>query len=321
MSVVILLASAPALAQTTDLDKAQSHFAAGRNHRAAGRCDLAIEEFSRAIDFEPNTVGPRLNLGDCYVERGRLPDAFRQFKEAERIAALTRDDRRLEKARKSAADVEAKMVRVILREGDARIETITVSVDGVEVGTGPWFIVATPGVEHEIRATAPDARSWSAKAKGDAGSIVRLTIAIPAPHALPTEPAKLGASKVEPDRDRDRKALRGAAFVTGGAGIVGLAAGVVAGALALNWRSELADAVTNDPRCSGAYPGGCGPEARGAIEPIQDRAYTGATVSTVAFVAGAVLLATAAAFYWFSRPTVKRDARIGPGNLLLQGTQ
>lgn len=308
-----LLWSASAHAQASDIDKGQAHFLAGRNYRAKGRCDLAVEEFSRAAEFDPMKVGPHLNLGDCYVELGRLPEAFRQFKEAERLAELLRDENRIANARKSAADVEAQMVRVLVLEDEPRVANVMMHVDGTPIGTSPWFIVVSPRAEHDITATAPDGRTWSAKAKGEAGDVVRLTVSLtPAPH----EPQRPVATTPAPSHG-----VRTAAFIVGGVGALGLVTGAVSGALAISWRGELADAVQKDQRCTGTYPGACSPDARGALAPIEDRAYAAATLSTASIIAGAVLLASGGALYLLSRsgtkPSVQAKARTA--GALLEG--
>lgn len=322
-ALVVVLGSAHAGAQTSDIEKAQAHFDAGRKHRAQGRCDLAIEEFSQAVDFEPNKVGPRLNLGDCYAELGRYSDAFRQFKEAERLADLAKDQRRLASARKSAADVEAKMVRVVLRaeEPDANI---TVDVDGVSYGTAPWHIVVAPSADHEVHAKSPDGRTWTARASGQAGQVVRLTIALAKPALAPvrTSPvAEPGALPPHVEPEAKSNGLRTASFIVGGAGIVGLAVGATFGAFAMSSRSDLADAVQSDTRCSGTYPGSCSPEARTSLQPIYDRASSQATISTVAFIAGGALLAGGVGLFLLSRGDGKADVRatVGPGSAMLEG--
>lgn len=311
-SFASVLWSASVHAQPSNLDKGHAHFLAGRRYRAENRCDLAIGEFSRASEFDPTKVGPHLNLGDCYVELGRLPEAFRQFKEAERLAEVLKDDVRVANARKSAAEVEARMVRVLINEEEPRTANVTLRVDGTPIGTSPWFIVVLPGAEHDISATAPDGRTWSAKAKGGAGDVVRLTLVL-APGA--TAPLPTPAPSPRPERplatpSPSTEGMRTASFIVGGAGMLGLAAGAVSGALALSWKGELAEAVKRDPRCTGGYPAPCSPEARGTLAPLEDRAYAAATLSTASFIAGAVLLASGGCLYFLSRSGTKPDVHV-----------
>lgn len=288
--LAIFLMAGPVRAQASDLDKAHTHFAAGRKLRASGRCDLAIEEFSRAADFEPNKVGPKLNLGDCYVELGRLPEAFRQFKEAERIAELAKDERRLANARASSALVEAKMVRVVLRE-ETRGDNVTVQVDGVSIGAAPWYIVVTPEVEHDIRASAPDGRSWNVKTKRHAGEVERLTIALTVERAsdgpsaerdapvresgersqsVPAESAKSSEASGQPSTIP----WRTVGWAGVGLGVVGIGIGIVFGLVA---GSDKRDASCD---ANGYCDAGALASAR-----------SHATAANIGFIAGGVLAA------------------------------
>ena len=139
--------SRTAVAQTTDRERAEAHFEVARRQVQAGRCDLAIEELKASIDYEPTSVGARLNLGDCYATLGRLPEAFGQFKEAESNAVI-RNDPRVETARRSAGQVEAKLVRILLREAEPGVAGVVLTVDGKSVGTRPWVVAVTQACLH-----------------------------------------------------------------------------------------------------------------------------------------------------------------------------
>lgn len=280
--VAALTVATSTWAQRADRDRALSHFEAARVHIKAGRCDLAIEELRSSIDFEPGSVGARLNLGDCYVKLGRLPEAFRQYKEAEALASRSHDAREGE-ARRAGADVESKLVRIVLRDEEPPTPGLALSVDGAAAGGRPWTIAVTPNVEHVLTATAPDGRRWTASTTGKAGDVVRLNIELRAPEGHEAPAPATEAAPAE-------RGWRTAGLVTGGIGAAGVITGAVFGALAMTWRAELADAVKADARCSGSYPGTCDPAARSALQPIEDRAFLGSTVSTIAFIAGTPLL-------------------------------
>jgi tetratricopeptide (TPR) repeat protein len=284
-----LSTSSSAWAQTTDRERAETHFDLGRLHVQAGHCDLAIEEFRQSIDFEPTSVGARLNLGDCYVVLGRLPEAFRQYKDAEANARL-QNDARIDAARRSAAEVQAKLLRVIVRESEPAVPGAMISVDGAPAGTSPWTIVLTPGTTHVLDASAPDGRRWHAEVRGNAGDAVRFDLA-----AVPSSPATMTTTPPVPADHAGAMPTRGplatVGVITSAIGLASIATGVVFGALASSSRSDLAEAVNKDPQCSGKYPdAGCDRAAAPRLQPIRDRAFMQSTIADVGFIGGAALL-------------------------------
>jgi hypothetical protein len=312
LCLAAFLFSSSAAAQTNDRERARAHFEVGRKQVKAGRCDLAIEEFKASIDFEPASIGARLNLGDCYVAMNRLVDAFRQFKEAESIAAKTNDPR-LDDARRATAEAEAKLVRVVLREPDPPPATMTSTVDGASIGPRPWLIVVTPGEAHRIEVSTPDGRHWSVVARGKPGELVRLEISL--------GPALADASAPAVTTPTNGSSLRTIGLAFGGVGVLGLVSGAVFGGLTIAWRNELAHAVADERSCQGNYPtASCDASARSRLQPIEDRAFLASTVSTVSFIAGAVLVATGAMLY-FTAPSTRRSHAIGvrASELLLEG--
>lgn len=153
------------------------------------------------------------------------------------------------------------------------------------VGTRPWVVAVTPGTPHVLEATAPDARRWRTELRGNAGEIARLVL------TLAAAPAPERAEKLTPRPPGASPPFAIVGLVSGASGIVGIATGVVFGALAASSRSELADAVNHDPRCSGVYPTAqCDPAAAPRLSALQDRAFTQSTISTVSLIAGGALL-------------------------------
>jgi hypothetical protein len=93
----------------------------------------------------------------------------------------------------------------------------------------------------------------------------------------------------------DRQRLFG--LVVGGVGIAGIATGTIFGVLALN-NNKKADEVCNGNIC---------PVGSGGLEFSQDaRSY--ATVSTVGFIAGGVLVATGATLYLLAPKNTKSSS-------------
>jgi hypothetical protein len=288
VSVAVTVLASPASAQLTDRQRAEAYFERARGRVQAGRCDLAIEDFKGSIDYEPSSVGARLNLGDCYVTLGRLPEAFQQFKTAE-ANAVAHGDPRIDAARRAAAETEAKLVRVLLREQEPVIADLAVTVDGAPAGERPWVITVMPDTPHVLAATAPNGATWRADVSGTAGQTVRLDVVLRSP----------AQAKLAQLHGTSPLATLGA--VAGAVGVAAVVTGVVFGVVASSSRSALADAVNRDPQCAGAYPNArCAPAAEARLGTFQDRAFTQSTISTVSFVAGGVLVAGGIVMYVLS---------------------
>lgn len=307
--VVFLVTSTDASAQETDHDRAVRHFEAGRAYVKSGRCDLAIGELTKSIDYEPASVGARLNIGDCLVTLDRLPEAHAFYKEAEARAAESHDAR-LDEARRSAAAVEAKLVRVLVREPVASAAGVTLSVDGGAPRSSPWSIVVTPDVAHTLDAVAPDGRRWSARVRAPAGEVVRLEVVL--------DGRRVDAAVAEPTMaPASPSGLRTAGVIVGASGAVALVAGGVFAILAASFRSDLADAVGSDPRCRGTYPNAsCDTAARSSLDPIERRAFVSSTLATVSLVAGAALLAGGIVLFLASPSPNAPRVRVGSGAFL-----
>jgi hypothetical protein len=295
--LLVLTITSSAAAQATDRERAEAHFNAGRKLRANKRCDLAIDELQQSIELEPG-IGAHLNLGDCLEMTGKLVEAFGAFKAAETLARRE-DDPRLEEARKSGARVEAKLVRVLIKEDEPDLR---LSVDGKPVGAKPWNIVLTPDADHVIAGTTSDHRQWEERVHGKAGEILRLTpvltVPAPPPPAAPTR---------APERERPFPTV---AVLTGGVGAAALVAGSTFGVMAMSARSDLAEKVASDSRCTGGYPNGsCDPSSRAALDPIESRAAFTSSASTICFIAGAGLLVAGAVLYFVS-PAAKKTAQL-----------
>ncbi len=294
----MLSAPKTASAQATDRERAEAHFEVARRHVQEGRCDLAIEELRLSIDYEPTSVGARLNLGDCYVLLGQLPEAFRFYEEAE-ANAVSRNDARVDAARRAAAQVASKLVRVLLREPEPAVPGVVLTVDGVSSGTRPWTVAVTPDQRHVVEAKAPDGGVWHSEVRGQAGDTVRLVLNLVAPSPAGPRGGASGTSSA-------RGAVALAAVAVGTAGV---ATGIVFSALAAGSRSDLADAVNADPSCKGTYPDArCDRSAEGRLGAIQNRAYAQSTVATVGLITGGVLLAGGIMMWLFAPKSAAKVA-------------
>jgi hypothetical protein len=120
----------------------------------------------------------------------------------------------------------------------------------------------------------------------------------PAPVA-PAPSAQAPDSTAAPPQDTG-SSQRVAAYVVGGAGIVGLALG---GAFVLSAKSKYDDSLNH---CVSGSPNVC--DATGVSQ--RDSARTSGNVATVAFAVGAAAVA-AGAVLWFTAPSSHASPRVG----------
>jgi hypothetical protein len=174
------------------------------------------------------------------------------------------------------ADVEARMPSVILSAKDgagADLVDVAVSIDGKD---GPKkldgrALDVDPG-EHAFAFTGPDGKKVEQRVvvrEREKGKVVAVVIGEPPPSA---KPASDGSAAAPPPSGMSPLKLGG--FVTGGLGVGGLVVGSIFGVVAGN--------DLGAPHCDAQKT--CEPGAIG-------NAKSAATVSTIGFVAGGVLLA------------------------------
>lgn len=288
--------------------EAAKHFAAGREHVKRNRCDLAIPEFQASLATE-TSVGAYLNLADCLAARGTLAAAWRAYKLAEEIALAKKDDR-ARAAHDGAAVVEPELVRVVVVAETKDGAAIALTKDSVKLDDEaiPESALATgamvePKKTHAILVALPGYEPARASASGEAGETRMLRV----PLAAAAQKAGGGPANATPatalgPRDDPGRTQRTIAFVTAGVGAGALIAGAVFGFIALGQRSDLAAAVAANPSCRGDYPNGaCSLAAKNALDPLESKAFTTATVSTLLVAAGAALGAGGAVLYFTAR--------------------
>jgi len=248
----------------------------------AGKCTEAIEKLTRAeaLYHAPTILG---RLGECQVNVGQIvvgtenlnrtvreqlpPNAPKAFKDAQARAQKALD----------AALPRIGHLTVLVEPKEANI---SVTVSGVSVPAALLGVErpTDPG-SHEVVATAPGyitQRTTIVLAEAGRETVtLRLPLDPNAPKEAPPVAAAVVATPAEPPPAAPPPAAsqgtRTFAFVLIGTGVVGVATGSVAGAMALSKKSEL-DCPQN--HCSGT-------EANEL-----DSARTMATISTIGFAVG-----------------------------------
>ena len=278
---------------------------------------------SRHLDL---AVGTLLNLAVCYERGGKLaPTAWSTFFDmaAKAEAAGQKDRARVAQARAAAlAPRVSKIVIAVARDATHGIE---VTRDGERVGQAQFGveIPIDPGA-HVVAASAAGKKPWSTSARATEGRTSNVSVPELEPVAGSAEAEPSGAVRPLPLRPslrtsrapwstaglaRRQKVL---ALVCAGVGVIGLGIGAGFG---IDSMSKHSDANSQCPDATCANSSGT---AR------WHDAVTSGDVSTVAFVAGGVVLA-GAAVPWVtakSQPSAPSSVQMGLswGSVHLRGT-
>lgn len=317
----------PAHADTAH-DKAVVAFQEGRKYIEAGNCDAAITKLRESLSFEPS-VGARLSLADCYEPNDPLA-AWRMLKDAANLAYINADDR-LPLAETRAAALEKRLATIRVDVPPATLEQpgFELSVDGELLDKFHYRngIIATKPGKHVVEASAP-LRHFAQQVTTETGGVSQVTVQLErdacanAPSGAPAAAAPPVTTVIAESPGSTRRTL---GLAIAGAGVAGLASGVVFGILTLQKKSKIADL------CGGSA-GDC-KAAPGSVDPEREAATTTATIATASFIAGGAAVLGGGLLYFTApsglssparaaRGTVRIAPRVGIGNagMGLEGT-
>lgn len=295
-SVVTLLGSAKA-AHATDPATAQALFDQGRKLMAQQQWAEACPKLEESQRLDP-AGGTLLHLALCREHEGRIATAWALYQDALSQAKhdARKDRAKIAKERIDALVPRLPQLRVRVALPNRSIDGFTLSRDGVAVGAAQWGeqLPADPG-PHVLAATAPGRRGWSAKIDVPARA-QETVVEVPELEIETTanEPSKVDGL-VAPVRAEERgrgDGQRIAGVVVGGVGIAGVVVGSIFGLIAISKSSEA------DEECAPPDRTLC--SAKG-VE-AGDAQKSAGNVSTLAFIAGGVLVAGGAVLY-FTAPS------------------
>jgi hypothetical protein len=180
-----IMATAPAHAQPGDTSAAQAdaYFKAAMTLRGAGNDAAACPNFAASKQLAP-AVGVTLYLAECYQRTGRTASAWREFRDAERLAR-ERNDKRADVAAQHAAALESSLDRLTVSAPAAASKAgIVVSVDGAALAPELWgsALAVDPG-DHvvTVEADAQPPKTFTAHVGGsNPSAIVHIGEALPA---------------------------------------------------------------------------------------------------------------------------------------------
>jgi len=298
--VLIALVLAPAAARAqTHSPRADALFREGRAAAQAGDFETAYVKFDESERIEP-APGTLLNLADCEEHLGKLVAAREHFDLAS-SAFPVRDPRHGFAARR-AASLDERIPRITLHLSAGAPSGTTVRVGSnvldpaalarpVRVDPGTVTVVVTaPGHADRTYAWMLGERDRLDESIQPGGAPTEAAAGPPAPAAPPPSPSPTPAPAPSPVEAAPSHGTRTLGFVLGGAGLAAIGVGTVTGLLALDRASTVKSHCDATHAC----------DAQGLDAASQGKWL--APTSTVAFVAGGVLLAAGAYFvFWHDR--------------------
>jgi hypothetical protein len=310
--VVALAAPARAEGGSSNKAAAEALFVEGRRLAGEGKYADACPKFEASQKLDPG-LGTVLNLADCYEKIGKTASAWAQYREAIPLARAAGSTERETLATERSKALESRLSTLTIRamsgdSGDAALDVRRdgVSVDAAELSTP---IPVDPGT-HEVTAAAPGQKPWSAKVSVGTNA-AKVVVEIPKlePAAGGAPAAAATAAPADESSTQKSSAQRPIAIAVGAVGVVGLGLGTFFGLSASSTWKDAKAACTD-------FPYQCTQEGLDK----QDSARTKATVSTVAFIAGGVALATGVVLFVTAGSGRQATAiGIGPGSIVARG--
>lgn len=300
--VALLLAAPSVLAQGRDPAAAEALFTEGRKAFDAGDYRIACARFAESQRLDP-AVGTLINLAACNEKLGNLALAWETWQQA--LRALPPGDERRAGVEQRAKAIDKRIPRLTIELAPGAPEGTEINRDGVRLGRPSLGVElpVDPG-DHEIRVVAPGHRDKLYKKKLAEGAHETLTVEagekLPEPTAVTPKPKPESKPKPKPAPAKQLKpegSSNTLGWVLVGVGGAGLLVGSATGYLALSKKN------TMDDDCE--TQGGrrvCGPDGLDAA----DTGKTFATVSTIAFAAGAAALGVGAYVLVTTPPEAER---------------
>lgn len=275
---------------------AQALFEEARALMDKGDYANACKKFEGSQSLDP-AAGTQFNLALCYEKSGKTASAWATYLDAATAYKATNRPEWETKARAKATQLASTLAKVTIAAPNAPAD-LKVTRDGKpvlasELGSA---IPLDPG-SHTVEATAKDRTPFTTtfELQKNGTKIIEVVLG---PLTAPSV-----ASSPPPAREEQSSWQAPAAYVVGGVGVAGLILGGVTGLVAKGKNDTANDHCPNDGVCSND-------EALRANNQAKDWA----TVSTVGFIAGGVLLA-AGVVLWVTAP--KSRSRVGLTNQLV----
>lgn len=285
VTIALLLLSTSAFAQ--DTSRAQALFEEGRRLMKDGHYAEACPKLAASQRLDPG-AGTLMNLATCYEKNNQLASAWAVFKEAASSSRASNHPDWETAARGRADALEPDLPRLtVVVPKEARADGLVVERDGSPLDPAEWGApIPIDAGNHVITAKAPSRKPWSAQvAIAGPKSVASIFVGVLENADAPPAPT-VGPRPAGGDADaNDGKTQRLLGVIAGGAGVLALGGGAFFGLKASSTRDDALSNCNPQHQCT----------ARG-IELGEDSS-SQATISTVFFIAGGVLLASGVVLY------------------------
>src|SRR5579883_2202081 len=273
---------------------AESLFRSAREAVGRGDYATACPQFAESQRLDP-APGTLMNLADCEEHMGRTASAWQHFVQAKE--QLKADDDRVPFVQQRIAALEPRVPHVVVRlkagtPAGAKVLRDKLVLGQAVLGTS---LAIDPGA-YTFTVLAPErvARKLEVTLKEGETKELELEAGDPERAQWPTvvaSPVPQAPAPEAPPPPSDGSGKRTAAFVAGGIGAAGIVVGSVTGILAFGAAGTYKDNCTANGACN----------AQGLDAASSGKTFS--TVSTVAFVVGAVGLGAGAYLFLTSGPS------------------
>lgn len=301
---LVLCAAALARADQPDPQKvaaAQALFnkgvAALEKKDFATACPLLAE----AVSLEPDAIGARFVLAECYEGQGRIASAWSTYLQAQGQAEKAGRADRAKEAQKKAAALQPKLAMLTLVVPDAvrALPGLAIRRDGIDVGSAQWGTpLPVDKGSHAVVVTVTGRAPWEGRVDVVSdGATVPFEVQPPPPTAGAPAGSASAASSVSAAPSASATSapsassspaggfpVRTVGFVVGGVGLAALAGGAAAGIVALSQKGA-SGGCTFDPALGKDV---CG--AQSAVD-ARNSAVASGNWSTGLLIAGGAALA------------------------------
>jgi hypothetical protein len=294
--VLLLALERGAAAAPEDAQTAEALFQSAKEAMTRGDLADACARFAESVRLDP-AAGGFLNLADCEERAGKLASALVHFQAAR--DRLKTDDYRVPFAAERIAKLGPRVPHLTVL-ANTQVSGATILRDETPLGAASLGVAlpVDPGV-HLLVLRAPgrvETRREITLREGESQTVDLVPGAVVAP--------PLGASPVTPSSEANRGGTQRTIAVTlGGAGLALVATGAVLGVVS---KSTYDSARSHCP----SGPNSCTADGVSGGE----SAYSQASASTVAFVAGGALVAAGVTLYFTAPRAVTFAPAVGSGH-------
>lgn len=292
--LAVVCVSAAAAAQS-NVALAEQLFRDATDLMRAGNAAAACPKFAESQRLDPQ-LGTLLNLATCHEKEGKTATAWGEYAELLDQAKRRGDNARYDYTQKHIAELEPKLSRVKLDAGATKLDAVR--LDGHVLGPAAWSI-AVP-LDPGAHVFEVESGGKQQTIKFDVNEPGTKAVTVPSFTTPKTDDPPHEITAPPPEKPKGGGAQRTIGFVVGGVGIAAVGVGAIFGLTAMGNKSDV------DSHCNGAICDATGFAA-------QDDARSAATISTIGFVAGGVLLAGAVALV-VTAPRSKSALVMTPAN-------